>query len=121
MGPANRKDPIGFSSFPRPERAIFIAVERPATALSWPKITILRLRSRFLSTLLSDADTVFGGIRAILDTMSSISPTEIVFRRLLGGTIRWRAPASSITSIALSGRNRSLINRLVSSTADRRA
>jgi hypothetical protein len=46
-------------------------------------------------------------MRAILATMVSISSTSIRLLRASIGIRRWRAPASSITSIALSGSRRS--------------
>ena len=41
-------------------------------AVSWPKITSLRLRSRLRSTSRSDVDTLFGGMRAMRATTSSM-------------------------------------------------
>ncbi|MNK50568.1 hypothetical protein D3C87_694460 [compost metagenome] len=90
-------------------------------ALSWPNTTILRLRSRFFSTSLSEEETDFSGMRAIFATMASISGTLITFLRLLTGNKRCPAPASSITSMALSGRWRSLMYLAESSTAARMA
>ena len=51
--------------------------------------------------------TVFGGIRAIVAIVASISLTPIVFLRRESGSNIWDAPVSSITSIALSGSLRS--------------
>ena len=48
VGPANRKEPTGLRWSPRPERAILIAAASASIALSWPKITSFRLRSRLL-------------------------------------------------------------------------
>ena len=62
----------------------------------------------FLSACLSEADTLFGGMRAILATICSISPTPMTFFRRDGGRSCWLAPASSMTSMALSGKWRSL-------------
>ena len=73
-------------------------------AASWPYTTILRSRSRVRSTSLSDEETALGGILAILATTPSTSDTPTVLRRFEGGSSFCDAPASSITSIALSGR-----------------
>ncbi len=107
VGPANRKLPIGLSGLPRPERASLIADARVSMAGSWPKITIFRLRSRCCSTSLSDEVTCLAGMRAILAMIVSISSMSIRSLRWPSGSSRWRAPASSITSMALSGRSRS--------------
>ena len=57
------------------------------------------------------------GTRAILAMMSSISCFPISFFCFDFGRMRCAAPASSITSIALSGRCLSFINREESSAA----
>src|SRR4030067_866178 len=54
-------------------------------ASSLPNTTILRSRSRVRSASLSVLDTLLGGMRAILETMFSISVTLMVFLRRLGG------------------------------------
>ena len=69
----------------------------------------------------SDLETDRGGIRAIFATTASTSATPIVFLRLDGGSRRWDAPASSITSMALSGSSRSLMYRSARLTAASRA
>ncbi len=102
---------------PSPERAIFTADASTSSALSWPNTTLLRSRSSVLSLPRSSLDTLAGGIRAILATMSSTSVLLMVFLRLDGGRMRCAAPASSITSIALSGRCRSLMYLALSSAA----
>ena len=56
-------------------------------------------------------------MRAILATISSTSRRLIVFFCLFLGRMRCAAPASSMTSIALSGRWRSLMNLADSSAA----
>jgi hypothetical protein len=78
-------------------------------ASSWPKTTRFRSRSRCSSVFLSSDDTLFAGIRAMVEMTCSISLVVIVFLRLLGGTSICIAPTSSITSIALSGSLRSLM------------
>jgi len=105
------------SGLPSPERAILIAADRASMAGSWPNTVFLRLRSRFFSCARSSVDTVCGGMRAILAMISSTSPLPIVFLRRDTGRMRWAAPASSITSIALSGRWRSLMYLADSSAA----
>ncbi|MCY1366413.1 hypothetical protein D9M69_533080 [compost metagenome] len=104
MGPENRNEPIGLSPLPRPERAILTAEASTSSALSWPNTTLLRSRSIVCSLLRSSLLTLAGGMRAIFATISSTSVLLMVFLRLLGGRMRWAAPASSMTSIALSGR-----------------
>jgi hypothetical protein len=65
-----------------------------------------------------DLLTDFGGMRAILATMASTSSWPMIFFRSASGTSIWLAPASSITSIALSGSLRSLMYLAASSTDD---
>ena len=117
VGPENRNAPIGFSGFPRPERAILIDAASASIAGSWPNTTFFRSRSIVASLLRSSDDTFCGGMRAILAMISSISTLPIVFLRLAGGRMRCAAPASSMTSMALSGRCRSLMKRAASSAA----
>ena len=86
-------------------------------ALSWPNTTFFRSRSSVFSALRSSDDTFLAGMRAILATISSISVLPITFFCFDLGRIFCAAPASSITSIALSGRWRSLMKRAESSAA----
>ena len=65
--------------------------------------------------------TVFGGMRAMVATVASISFTVIFFLRLPSATSICEAPVSSITSIALSGSLRSWMYFADSSTAVRMA
>ncbi len=58
---------------------------------------------------MSEFETRFGGIRAILAMIVSTSDAPTVFLRRDGGSSRRFAPASSITSMALSGRRRSVM------------
>ena len=117
VGPLNKNEPIGLSPLPKPERAIFTAEANTSSALSWPNTTLFKSRSSVLSLLRSSLDTLAGGMRAIFATISSTSALLIVFLRLLGGRMRWAAPASSMTSIALSGKWRSLMYLALSSAA----
>ncbi|MCY1531291.1 hypothetical protein D9M68_665120 [compost metagenome] len=117
VGPENRKAPIGFSGLPRPERAILMAADRASMALSWPKTTVFRSRSSVASLLRSSLETDCGGMRAILDTMFSMSTLPITFFWRERGSRRCAAPASSMTSMALSGKWRSLMKRADSSAA----
>jgi len=111
--------PIGFSGSRSPARDSLIAEESASIALSWPKTMAFRSRSRFFSVSLSSVDTLLGGMRAILATMSSTSFSVTVFRRLFSGSSMREAPTSSITSIALSGSLRSWMYLALSSTAAR--
>src|SRR5471032_177228 len=117
VGPENRKEPIGLSVLPRPARAILIADASASIAGSWPNTTLRRSRSMVCSLLRSSWLTVCGGMRAILAMMSSISVLPMVFFCFDFGRMRCAAPASSITSMALSGRWRSLMKRAASSAA----
>jgi hypothetical protein len=54
-------------------------------------------------------ETDFGGMRAMVAMVASISLTPITFLRLPSGNSIWLAPVSSMTSIALSGSLRSLM------------
>ncbi len=117
VGPENRNEPIGLSGLPSPERAILIAAASASIAGSWPNTTFLRFRSRFFNCARSSLDTVCGGMRAILAMISSTSFLPIVFFCFDFGRMRCAAPASSMTSIALSGRWRSLMNLAESSAA----
>ena len=119
VGPANRNDPIGLSPSFRPALESLIALDSVSIASSCPKITIFRFSSSCFSDALSDAETLFGGMRAIFATIISISPTPICFFRFEGGCNCWYAPTSSITSIALSGIKRSVMYFPASSAATR--
>ena len=70
---------------------------------------------------LAEAETFFGGMRAIFATMFWISSTSTMRGRVLSGCNRQFAPASSMTSIALSGKWRSLMCFAESSAAARSA
>ncbi len=96
-----------------------IAATSASIALSWPNTTFFRSRSSVFSALRSSEVTFFAGMRAILATISSISVLLITFFCFDFGRIFCAAPASSITSIALSGRWRSLMKRAESSAARR--
>ncbi len=64
---------------------------------------------------------LFGGMRAMVATVDSISLTPMVFLRRFSGTSICAAPLSSITSMALSGNLRSPIYLADNSTACLRA
>ena len=108
---------MGLSGLPRPLRAILMAAASASMAGSWPKTTLLRSRSRLLSLPRSSELTLCGGMRAILATISSTSARVMVFLRLATGRMRCAAPASSMTSMALSGRWRSVMYFAESSAA----
>ena len=86
-------------------------------ALSCPKTTAFRSRSNVFSALRSSLEIFLGGMRAIFATISSISLLPIVFFCFDFGKMRCAAPASSMTSIALSGKCLSLIYLAESSAA----
>jgi hypothetical protein len=101
--------PIGFSGSRRPARASLMAEDSASIALSWPKTTRFRLASMCANTSASSLDTDFGGMRAIVAMVASMSLMPIVFLRRPSGSSFCDAPDSSITSIALSGSLRSLM------------
>ena len=68
---------------------------------------VFNVCSRCCSTSASSLETVFGGMRAMVEMVVSISFRPIVFLRRLSGSSICAAPDSSITSIALSGSLRS--------------
>ena len=85
-------------------------------AVSCPNTTLFSDFSKSFNTSESFFEMRLDGIRAILAIISSISLTPITFFFLLGGNKLWAAPASSITSIALSGSFLSWIYLFASST-----
>ena len=100
---------MGLSSSRKPERDILIAELSASIAGSWPKIVSFRSRSSVRRDLRSDAETLFAGILAIFATIfSTISTVTRSLRSSAGRSLRF-APASSMTSIALSGSRRSLM------------
>ncbi|AHV91057.1 hypothetical protein D560_2732 [Bordetella holmesii ATCC 51541] len=100
---------MGLSGLPSPERAILMAAASASMAWSWPKTTVFKSRSSVASLLRSSLETDCGGMRAIFETMASISALPMTFFCRERGSSRCAAPASSITSMALSGRCRSLM------------
>ena len=100
---------MGFSGWPRPERDSLMVLARASMASSWPKITSFRSRSRLPSCSRSEVETLRGGIFAMVATICSTSLGPMVFLRFSAGWIRTEAPTSSMTSMALSGRKRSLM------------
>ena len=117
VGPENRKLPIGLRGLPSPERAMRIADTNASIARFCPNTTFLRSRSSVFSELRSSDVTLRAGMRAIFATISSISVLLMTFFCFDFGRIFCAAPASSMTSIALSGRCRSLMKRAESSAA----
>ena len=102
-GPGEQEDPIGLSGRARPARASLIALTTASIAASWPKIDLASFEARAPCAVVLGAH-VFAGMRAIVATTVSISLT--VDRLACAGSSSACAerPASSITSIALSGR-----------------
>ena len=86
-----------------------MAEARVSMASSWPNTTIFSLASRSRSASLSDVVTWFEGMRAIFATTCSTSVAPTDFLRRLGETSSCAAPASSMTSMALSGMKRSVM------------
>ena len=109
VGPAKRNEPIVFCASLSPARDNFIADARAEIASSCPKTSIFRFFSRLPSLSISLDDTDLAGTLAIFETISSISATSISCLRSASAAIRCLAPASSITSIALSGKCLSVI------------
>ena len=116
VGPVNRKQPTGRSGVPRPARERFIEVTRALMASSWPKTTRLRPSAICSNLVRSVVDTLWVGMRAILATIFSMS-AGLIFFLLTAPESLIKAPASSITSMALSGIYRSLRNFEDSSAA----
>ena len=81
--------------------------DRGRPRASWPKTSSLRSRSSVSRRSRSDVDTWRGGIRAIVATTRSMSSASMVAASGRPGFTCAAAPASSMTSIALSGRKRS--------------
>ena len=94
---------MGLSGIPRPARERFMEVTRDAMASSCPKTNCLSSPPRFSNFVLSGVETLMVGILAILATIFSMSLGWIFFL-LEGPESLINAPASSITSMALSGR-----------------
>ena len=84
---------------------------------SWPKITDFSSGSSRSSCSRAETETVFSGMRAIVATTRSISAVPISCLRRSAGRMLSAAPASSMTSIALSGNWRSLMCFAASSVA----
>ena len=112
---------MGFSPDFSPARDSLMADASCSIASSWPNTTILSFLSKSMSASLSDVETWAGGIRAIFATTCSTSLALMLFLRRLAGSNCWAAPASSITSIALSGMKRSVMYLSASSLAERSA
>ena len=95
-----------------------IAATSASIAASWPNTTFFRSRPSVRNALRSSELTFLAGMRAILATISSTSFLPMTFFCFDFGRIFCAAPASSMTSIALSGRWRSLMKRAASSAAE---
>ncbi len=103
VGPVKRKQPAGRSGMPSPARARLIAWLTLRTASSWANTTRCSDSSSVRSRSASEAVACFSGIRAIRAMTRSMSTTSTTRSPLSGGSTRSRAPASSRTSMALSG------------------
>ena len=64
---------MGVCGLPSPERDVLIAVARVSMGSSCPNITILKLRTRFFMTSLSEVDTALGGMRVISEVDHDVS------------------------------------------------
>ncbi|MNE42889.1 hypothetical protein D3C80_1370390 [compost metagenome] len=89
VGPANRNEPTGLSGALSPARDSLIAVDSESMAGSCPNTVSFRSRSRLRNSSLSELLTCFGGIRAILATMSSTCGTSMRLTRFASGCRRW--------------------------------
>ena len=98
-----------------------IADDKAEIASSCPNTNIFKFFSRLASLSISFDDTDLAGTLAILDTISSISITSMTCLRSASEVIRCFAPASSITSIALSGKCLSVMYLSDNSAATRKA
>ena len=78
----------------RPARAIFMADDSWSIASSWPKTARFRSASSCFSASVSDLETDFGGMRAILATTASTSFRPMIFLPLALGQqhLRRRRP-----------------------------
>ena len=104
------KLPMGFSGSRRPARASLMAEESASIAGVLAEDHALKRPFEILQHLgVVLRGRSSAGIRAILAMTASISFVPIVFRRFDSDRRCWAAPASSITSIALSGSFRSLM------------
>ena len=104
VGPKNRKDPIGLSGSFSPARLLWIALTIVSMASSCPMMRSLSLSLMWNSLTPSDSATLFTGIPVILDTTVAMS-SALTTPFFAPAFIRTSEPASSIASIALSGRN----------------
>ena len=133
VGPTNKKQAAGFSFALNPARDLFTALVRFLTASSCPKIFFERLSSSRFNFSFSLSEIFCSGIFAVFAVILSMSstctsgkasrsepaplPSAACAARSLSALIFKRAPASSIKSMALSGRSRSRIYRFDSRTA----
>ena len=94
---------MGLPGIPKPARERLMEVTSEPMAPSCPNTTSRSRASRSSSLLRSEVETLCVGMRAILATIFSMS-AGLIFLRWVEPDSRTRAPASSMTSIALSGR-----------------
>jgi hypothetical protein len=116
VGPVKRKQPAGRSGLPSPARDRLIARATRRTASGWPKTTRPRSSSSVRSRSFSDKDACFSGMRAMRATTRSISGRSTTSAGCAERSLA-AAPASSITSTALSGSRCSRRCRCASRTA----
>ena len=109
VGPTKRRLASGLFSSRRPAFENFTAFTTCSTASSCPKIFFFILFSRLLRPLTSSVLTVSTGTRHMVVRTSFMIFLSTIWTFLSVGCSFLYAPASSIRSIALSGRYRSLI------------
>ena len=98
-----------------------IAAASALIALSCPNTIVFKSRLSVFKILRSSLETLRDGIRAAFAITFSISCLLIILRCFDLGKIFCAAPASSIISIALSGKFLSLMKRADNSAAEVRA
>ena len=113
VGPKKRKEPIGLPGSLRPALLRWIAPAMVSIASSCPIMHSFSLDFIFIILLPSDSATLLTGMPVILDTTVAMSSSVTMLPDCLRRTIE---PASSIASIALSGRDLSAMYLSVSLT-----
>ena len=106
VGPKNMNDPIGLPGSLSPALFLWIAPTMVSMALSWPMMRPLRRSRIFIILFPSDSATLFTGMPVIFETTVEMSFSLTMLScfpaPLFSLTIE---PASSMASMALSGRN----------------
>ena len=108
VGPKNMKVPIGLPGSLIPALFLWMARTTLSIASSCPMILFLSTSRIFSRRLLSFSATLPDGMPVIFDMMSATS-SAVTFPVFFGLFSRTFEPASSMASIALSGRHLSVI------------